>query len=96
MEIISETRYTIQGQASDVSFVSQNGVFGRVNAGIRTPEVSRIRWFARLPPTRWVLTSLWILGEMKRDRAFGGICITLVIRVNTDYQKLLYNGVTTV
>lgn len=43
MEIISETRYTIQGQASDVSFVSQNGVFGRVNAGIRTPEVSRIR-----------------------------------------------------
>lgn len=33
----------IQGQASDVSFVSQNGVFGRVNAGIRTPEVSRIR-----------------------------------------------------
>lgn len=38
------------------------------------------RRFARLPPTRRVLTSLWILGEMKRDRAFGGICITLVIR----------------
>lgn len=104
MEIISETRYTIKGVWANERFfcIPKWCVWiGRVDAGIRTPEVSRAYSTIRSITTdssginfavdfrgNETRSSFW------RDLHYAGNS-PRVRGVNTDYQKLLYNGVRT-